>query len=277
MAMSDPEVRLRELGRDASQLVDLPDLGSLARRGRNMRLRRQAGSVAAAVVLVTTGVFLFQDRTAEPQPAPPAQPLVHPYPGGLMQDLEAGTYEITPSSDAADPTVHFTVPEGWNSADGPNRFAYLPDLTREESLAQSTWSVGLLALKVTAVASEECQQDLPPRDSVSGFAPTVDALLRLPGATVVGAPRDASRFGYPATQLRMTIDDAGRCDGLTAVFGSDVEGRVGVRSHTTMDVWVVDVDGSTLVVASGTRGDVPERFQSELDDVVGSVRFVLPD
>jgi len=273
--MSEPELRLRELGREAPYLVDLPDLASLERRGRGLRLRRQAGVVAAAAVLAATGVFLFQDRTTEPQPAPPRAEEVSVYPGGLMEELEAGTYEITPSSDPDDPTVLVTVPKGWNSADGPNRFPYLPGQTREESLAQSTWSVGLLALKVTAVASQDCQQQLAPADAVSGFAQTVAAFERLPGAEVVGPARDESRFGYPATQVRMTIDAASRCETMTAVFGSDVEGRVGVRSGTTMDVWVIDV-GSTLVVASGTRGDVPSTFEDELEDVVESVRFELP-
>ncbi len=271
------EQRLRDLGRDAELLVDLPDLGGLERRGRALRLRRQVGVVAAAAVIAAAGVFLFQDRTQEGlQPAPRTEP-ANQYPGGTMQDLEPGTYEITPSSDAAEPTVLFTVPKGWNSADGPNRFAYLPGKTRDESLARSTWSVGLLALKVTGVASQDCQQNLEPADAVSGFGQTVAALRRLPGAEVVGTPREATRFGYPATQVRATIDDAGRCAGLTAVFGSDVEGRVGVRSHTVLDIWVVDVEGTTLVVAAGTRGVVPTRAAGELDDVVESVRFVLPD
>jgi hypothetical protein len=43
-----------------------------------------------------------------------------------------------------------------------------------------------------------------------------------------------------------------------------------------MDVWVVDVADTTLVVAAGTRGDVPATYEDELEDVVGSVRFELP-
>ena len=49
-----------------------------------------------------------------------------------------------------------------------------------------------------------------------------------------------------------------------------------MRSHTVMDIWVVDVEGTTLVVAAGTRGAVPTQAAGELDDVVESVRFVLP-
>ena len=80
------EQRLRELGREAQDLVDLPDLGSLERRGRALRFRRQAAGSCRAVVLATTGVFLFQDRTSqEPQPAPPEQPdRFQLYPGPRM-------------------------------------------------------------------------------------------------------------------------------------------------------------------------------------------------
>src|SRR5688500_1636645 len=108
------EQRLRDLGRDAEQLVDLPDLGVLERRGRALRFRRQAGVVAAAAVVATTGVFLFQDRTTqEPQPAPPRSEQFSPYPGPQMTDLDAGTYALTPSRNGAEPTALATAPSGW--------------------------------------------------------------------------------------------------------------------------------------------------------------------
>ena len=72
------EQRLRDLGREAEELVDLPDLGSLQRRGRALRFRRQVAVVGAAAVVATAGVFLFQDRSTDaPQPAPPRSELVH--------------------------------------------------------------------------------------------------------------------------------------------------------------------------------------------------------
>ena len=112
--MSEPrsDLRLRgELGREAQDLVDLPDLGSLERRGRALRFRRQAGVVAATVILATTGVFLFQDRTSpEPVPAPRSERFA-PYPGPLMEDLDPGTYEMTPSRDGTKTTALITVPE----------------------------------------------------------------------------------------------------------------------------------------------------------------------
>ena len=91
------EQRLRDLGREAEELVDLPDLGSLQRRGRALRFRRQVAVVGAAAVVATAGVFLFQDRSTDaPQPAPPRSESSTVYPGAQMEDLEAGTYELTP-------------------------------------------------------------------------------------------------------------------------------------------------------------------------------------
>ena len=138
------EQRLRDLGREAEELVDLPDLGSLQRRGRALRFRRQVAVVGAAAVVATAGVFLFQDRTSDaPQPAPPRSDSSTVYPGAQMEDLEAGTYELTPSRDGTEPTVLITVPEGWNSWEGPNRFdGHRDGDSNEEALARSTWVVG---------------------------------------------------------------------------------------------------------------------------------------
>ena len=153
------EQRLRDLGREAEELVDLPDLGSLQRRGRALRFRRQVAVVGAAAVVATAGVFLFQDRSTDaPQPAPPRSESSTVYPGAQMEDLEAGTYELTPSRDGTEPTVLLTVPEGWNSWEGPNRFdGHREGDSNEEALARSTWVVGLTVLDVQGVATRRCQ------------------------------------------------------------------------------------------------------------------------
>jgi hypothetical protein len=276
--MSEPELRLRDLGRDAEHAVDLPDLGSLERRGRAMRFRRQASVVAAAVVLATAGAFLFQnraDRDLEPAPDPRAG--VKVYPGGHVQELPAGTYELTASYDAADPSVLVTVPENWTSSKGPNRFLYQPGMNREESWAVSPWMVGMLALKLDGVASRWCETDLSAAAAVDGYDETVAAVQDLPGATLVGSARDERRFGYPATQVRVTVDGSDRCEEMSVVFVNADGAKIEVQSRTLLDVWVVDVDGTPLVIVAGSRGEVPEQFQQELRDVLGSVRFLPAD
>ena len=162
------EQRLRDLGREAEELVDLPDLGSLQRRGRALRFRRQVAVVGAAAVVATAGVFLFQDRTSDaPQPAPPRSDSSTVYPGAQMEDLEAGTYELTPSRDGTEPTVLITVPEGWNSWEGPNRFdGHREGDSNEEALARSTWVVGVTVLDVQWVATEPCQPTVGRRCSM---------------------------------------------------------------------------------------------------------------
>ena len=199
--MSEPssELRLRELGREAQDLVDLPDLGSLERRGRALRFRRQAGVVAATVVLATTGVFLFQDRSQqEPQPAPRSERIA-PYPGPLMEDLEPGTYEMTPSRDGTDPTALITVPSGWNSWEGPNRFdGHRDGESNEQALARSTWVVGVVVLDVQWVATERCQPTVGAPGFDMGYDQTVAAVRDIPGyqASVDSRAGDGL-FGLP--------------------------------------------------------------------------------
>jgi hypothetical protein len=272
------EQRLRDLDRAAQDLVDLPDLASLERRGRALRFRRQAGGVAAAVVLATTAVFLFQDRTAEPQPAPPEQPeQFSAYPGPLMTTLEAGTYVLTPSFDADDPTATVTVPEGWNAWAGPNRFNghRAGDSDNSEALKRSTWGVGVLVIKVDAVATEPCQSVLPDPGTALDYQQTVTAVSQLPGYQVSGL-EETLFDGLPATRLHLEPTAAQQaCDRRARVFGTEANGALGVRGG--LDVWVVDVRGSTLTVVAYSRGDVPERYQDELAQVTDSITVVLPD
>jgi hypothetical protein len=273
------EQRLRDLGRDAELLVDLPDLGGLERRGRALRLRRQVGVVAAAAVVATAGVFLFQDRTTqEPQPAPPRSEPHTVYPGAQMQDLEPGTYELTPSRDGTEPTVLLTVPSGWNSWVGPNRFdGHRDGDNNEEALARSTWVVGVVVLEVQGVATERCQPAVVATGSDMGYDETVAAVRQLPGyrSSVVDTGGDAL-FGYPATLVHLTPGAAQQeCARASELFGTDTNGGVGIRGE--LDVYVVEVEGTTLVVVAYEVGEAPETARDELAGVVSSVEFVVPE
>ena len=56
-----------------------------------------------------------------------------------IEDLEAGTYELTPSRDGTEPTVLLTVPAGRKSLEGPNRFdGHREGDSNEEALTRST-------------------------------------------------------------------------------------------------------------------------------------------
>ena len=272
------EQRLRDLGREAEELVDLPDLGSLQRRGRALRFRRQVAVVGAAAVVATAGVFLFQDRTTDaPQPAPRSERFT-PYPGALMVDLEAGTYELTPSRDGTEPTVLLTVPDGWNSWEGPNRFdGHRDGDTNEEALARSTWVVGVTVLDVQGIATRRCQPSVYSLGIDMGYEQTVAAVRDIPGyqATVDRAGGDGL-FGHPSTLIRLTPDAAQReCARTSELFGTDTNSGIGFRGD--LDVYVVDVEGLTYVVVANELGSPPPSVRDELAGILSSVEFVQPD
>jgi hypothetical protein len=276
-AMSDQ--RLRELGREAEELVALPDLGSLQRRGRALRLRRQVAVVGAAAVVATAGVFLFQDRSTDaPQPAPPRSESSTVYPGAQMEDLEAGTYELTPSRDGTEPTVLLTVPEGWNAWEGPNRFdGHRDGDSNEEALARSTWLVGVTVLDVQSVATGRCQPTVGASGIDMPYHQTIKAVREIPGyEATVDKNGGAGLFGHPSTLIRLVPDAAQQeCARTSQLFGTDTNGGVGLRGD--LDVYVVDVEGLTYVVVANEVGSPPQEVRDELAGILASVEFVQPD
>ena len=273
------EQRLRDLGREAEELVDLPDLGSLQRRGRALRFRRQVAVVGAAAVVATAGVFLFQDRTTDaPQPATPRSESSTVYPGAQMEDLEAGTYELTPSRDGSEPTVLLTVPDGWNSWEGPNKFdGHRDGDTNQEALARSTWVVGVTVLDVQWVATERCQPTVGAPGIDMPYHQTIRAVRDIPGyeATVDRTAGDGL-FGHPSTLVRLTPDAAQQeCARDSQLFGTDTNGGVGIRGD--LDVYVVDVEGLTYVVVANEVGSPPQEARDELAAILASVEFVQPE
>jgi len=50
-----------------------------------------------------------------------------------------------------------------------------------------------------------------------------------------------------------------------------------IYGQRRMEIWVVDVAGTTLTVSANSAGDVPARIQAEHEAVVDSVEFVVQD
>jgi hypothetical protein len=272
------ELKLREFAEQAELLVGLPDLDGLRRRGGALRVRRQVGMVAAATLLAVTGAWLVHERTPQTvEPAPPIEPVpgARPYPGPKMENLDPGTYELSPSAVSTDPTVLVTVPRGWNSWQGPNRFeGQHQDETNEQALEGMTWYAGLLVVKVTAVATT-CAEPSSPDQFVETYRETVDAIGRLPGYRLVREPVTDVRFGHPATHFVLSaLPETQDCRSYNA-FATSAHDTVGVEARG--DVWVVDVDGTPLTVSAGTMGAVPPRIRAELHSIVDSIEFVVPE
>ena len=279
------ESKLRAFADDAGRLVELPDLDGLARRGRDLRTRRRTSVVAGLLAVALLGTWLVQDRSQQahdPDPVNPPARAVDPYPGNEMQDLAAGTYELTPSLLRGDPTALVTVPDGWNTWEGPNRFnghrAGDPTDGRynDPALGRATWYVGVLVVKLVSVTDETCFHVPAHRRFVEGYADTVRAVSGIPGYRLTQGPDEGTEFGHRATHLALETTDAlAECVNEALTFSTSANGSF--TGDQRMELWVVDVDGVPLTVIASSSGEVPRRVRAELDQVVASVEFRVPD
>ncbi len=281
--MSDS--KLRAFADDAARQIVLPDLDGLARRGHDLRTRRRTAAVAGVLAVALVGTWGLQDRSPRADGPDPSQVPVRaydPYPGNQMHDLPAGTYELTPSKVRGEPTALVTVPDGWNTWEGPNRFdghrADDPTAGRynEAPLGRATWYVGVLVVKVLGVSEDVCFMVPGNYRFVDTYAETVAAVSSLPGYRMVAAPREGTTFGHRATHVvlrpRVAVD---ACVDEADVFLTSANGSMGGEEH--LDLWVVDVDGVPLTVMKGATGDVPPEVLVEQDAVVDSIEFRVPD
>lgn len=272
--MSDQQ--LKDFGARAETLVEIPDFAELDLRGRHLRVRRRAGVAAAlAVVLTVVGVATAQihRKSEDPRPIKPPHAGARTYQGGTMKTLEPGTYRLHPSLTASDLTAELTVPAGWNSWIGPNRFdGHAPGRSNNEALGHLTWYVGALVLEVDGVNTRGCGAPLPDLETTKGV---VRALQRTFSMEVIRGPETVQRFGYPATRMRLRVTkQAERCVADTAVFHSTADGYIQyVYPGTVLDVWVVDVDGTPIYVQRAWTPNAPDHIRRQLDSVIDSIEL----
>jgi DNA-directed RNA polymerase specialized sigma24 family protein len=273
VARTRPEPESRT---DPPGLVAAPDFTAVDRRGHRLRVRRRAGvAVALAAVLAVAGAVVAQSHrnSADHALVPPPQVTARTYPGATMDTLDAGTYRFHPSSTESGLVADLTLPGGWNAWIGPNRFdGHAPGRSNGEALGHLTWYVGVLVLEVDSVNTDGCGS---PTDEQDTPEDVVTALSRAFSTTLIRPAETVRRFGHPATRLRLRMTDAAAtCPGDTAIFHSTTDGFIQYAgTGTILDVWVVDVGGTPIYVQRAWTRNTPTRVRSELDGVVGSLRF----
>jgi hypothetical protein len=280
--------RLLEAFREeAEHSIPLPDFDLISAAGRDRRRRRHAVVAAVtACVLGASGLLAatYGDR-ADPQPAGESDgaSLVTPFPVGSMTTLEEGTYELDPFKTSR-PSVRFTVPDGWNSWVGPNRFEGLSDGTsnqvgsNEDVLERGPdWVLGMLAVDVYWLAQPGCTMtEMSRGDSTT----LVEALTDVPGLKVVSGPERGVRFGHPVVHLRLREQGgAGGCPNQAYLNPSEPASAsvTYLGRGTTYDAWVVDLEGRALLIWAAWTRDTPEEEVDDLLRIVDSVELVRPD
>lgn len=275
--------RLLEAFREeAEHTTRVPAFELIEAAGRARRRRRHAVVAAVtACVLGTSGLLAatYGDR-ADPQPAgdPDDVSLARPFPVGTMTTLPEGTYELDPFN-TGQPTVRFTLPGGWNSWVGPNRFEGLSDGTSDQAGSNEDvlergpdWVLGMLALHVEWLAQPGCTMAEMFREDTTTI---VEALTRIPGLEVVTGPERGVRFGHPVVHLRLR--EQGRADECPnqAYLNAYPTAQVNYLGRgTTYDAWVIDLRGRPLLVWAAWTRDAPEDEVDDLMGVVDSIELV---
>ncbi|MFC7360099.1 hypothetical protein [Nocardioides astragali] len=278
------EQLLEAFREDAEQHARVPAFETIQAAGRRRRLRRHAvvGAMTACILGVSGIVAGTSGDSTDPQPAedPDETSLTTPYPVMTNTTLEAGAYEFRPSKDTSLPAVRFTLPAGWNSWLGPNRFAGLDDLTTDEGrtngkllVQDPEWVLGMVALDVKWIAQRGCTMtDLTGEDTTS----LVEALTAVPRLTVTSGPESTVRFGHPAVHLQMREQGTGdACPQDSLMTTAEAAVRYLGRG-TTIDAWVVDVDGRPLLLMAVWTARTPSAEVQDLLGIVDSIELVEP-
>ena len=209
-----------------------------------------------------------------PRPTFPANMADQPEFGHLEQE----TYYIVPN--AIPVRVYFTVPgEGWVPWIG----------TYKDEDGAPYRHVGLTIINVWNLVTDGCTthgRRNPP------VGPTVDdlstALTELPPFVVTKPPSDVTLAGLSGKHLELTIPELPvEVDGSGITYPECSEGLLKSWIGTPLsyafsgytepgsreDLWILDVDGSRLVVSAIRSPESPEEDVAELRSLIDSIRI----
>jgi hypothetical protein len=293
---SDLEHRLRQALREdaaGARLVNpdgppAPEARRLAGDEDRPRPLKWIAVAAVVALLALVGALTLLDADQNVETVPPATQVPEPVgPTDIRKDppgLQPGQYFIDPDGDPSTPLrVTFEVAaENWEQwipvskiTDGPH--------------------IMLSITTVTNLTTDACL-DPTPKDPPVG--PSVDdlatALSQLPPFEVTAPPSDVTFLGYEGKHLELTVpypeaDDSpvepsfSACQDGFHSWISPLLGSVPAESaHAayngpeiglTEEFWILDAEGTRLVIVANTSPGAPPEWVAERQDIIDSIQI----
>lgn len=280
----DEELRMAFTREAEGRTAPPPDLVGMISGGRARRRRRTAarfGALAAATVLVGSATYaVLQVDLSGPRseqgpagtPSPSIDSTSLPLADQGRRWLDPGPLRFWVGTDASGDAIEADVVVAgrqWESAD----FAKLGDRAGTSYVGFGVYRPRGLA------AGTGCVDDAStsPATTVDGLA---GQLARLPRSEVLLAPAPTRAFGYDALHLRLRVDADCRLYYRVAAAQSGDRGITypgvdNVVVDVVIDFWVVDLDGTPVVVDQWRNVDAPEGIVDRATRTRESVTLVV--
>ena len=202
--------------------------------------------------------------------SPSATPMASPT--TLVEgDLEAGTYVTHPSAFAADPIgVTVTVPDGWSALD---RVTLVP---AGRNSTNGPDGMALAILDVETLYSDPCHgTSLSDEAGDLVVGPTVDDLVTALAdhpAWEASEPTNVTLGGYAGERIDLQLpSDVASCD--RGQFLPWYAYPYAQGADNRWHVWVIDVEGTRVVVLAEDFPGTPAADRAELMAIVDSIQF----
>lgn len=280
-----------ELRAVLSQEADLrttprPDIEGMLSGGQD-RLRRRntmrIGLGAAAVLLLGGGLYgvsQIGDGDADAEvgvttvPSEPAAADPPSWTDSNRGAVDPGTYRVLVGADADGNRIEADLTLGGTSWAGSN----YPVAYAGERFA------GVGVYQPDSVAGG-CRMEAGLEPAADGPQQLARQLARMPRSDVLQQPTATDAFGRTAVHLRSRVDAA--CNGGNAYQVADAppggrgisyfDDTPGASGFVVIDFWVVDVDGSTVVVDMFRTEDAPRSLVDDATAARESIRFVTAE
>jgi hypothetical protein len=167
-------------------------------------------------------------------------------------------------------SVELTKP-GWSSSIG-----YF--FTKDGPVDAAWSSVLFWDPSPKGVFAEPCAGAAKAESGASTAALAAD-VAALNGAELVHAPTDTTVGGHPAKRVTIRIPEDAPCqagEGGFYLWYADLangDARYVTKLGDTMDMWIVDVDGTRLVIDTERVKGAKPAITQELEAIIGSIRF----
>jgi hypothetical protein len=233
-------------------------------------------ALAAVLVIVVIGWNLLASgspgvggpaatSSPSPSPTPTATRSTNPATSaGTWPDARGPLVPGSYVTEVAGVEIALTIPPGANGWEGGD-----PNFVGVPPFVDPPGGVLLAFNNVTRLMREPCLDHAPLE--VEGMEPLVATWSDLPHAKVQG-PDEVQFGGFPAVHLRIAIDaDVSECivEAIALYYAGNTLRVVGAGQ--TIDLWVVDIDGATLVVEASSVPGARVADLGILDEIVDSV------